>query len=107
MNLTLCDRLLFCLPNQYVAVYVLLDVVDLNPNPSAGIKGMESLGAKIKSRCLANALIQAQLAAKIGVSDALIGHWETGLYPPPPERVAMLEKVFGPLSGGRPSLSRP
>jgi len=52
----------------------------------------------IRSKRIQKGMTQAQLAKKVGVGPALVGHWETGRAIPPAERVAEIERILGKIS---------
>lgn len=53
------------------------------------------IGDRIRSRRRKSGLTQADLAKKLGVGPAIVGHWETGRCGLPEDRVAALEKILG------------
>jgi len=78
-------------------VYTRSEVADLTPNSNGAVlaKEMDSIGERIKALRIDGGWTQAQVAKKLGLRPAIIGHWETGRCAPPEDRVAALEKLFG------------
>jgi transcriptional regulator with XRE-family HTH domain len=58
----------------------------------------QTIGSRISQARLAEGQSQDDLARKIGFSQAMISHWETGRLEPNPAQMKALEAVLGPLA---------
>ena len=68
--------------------------------PQIGSKGLLSMAARLKKSKLRDArlhlgLSQAEVGDRLGVTGAAIGHYETGVSKPSPDRAAQLARLLG------------
>lgn len=57
----------------------------------------KSFGAKLASARILQSLTQSELGDKIGVSQALISHWENGRYAPSDANLKAIQEIVGAL----------
>jgi transcriptional regulator with XRE-family HTH domain len=58
----------------------------------------KELGSRLRAKRIDASLSQAEVANKLGVSQVLISHWETGRRNPDPNQLDKLTSLLGPLN---------